>query len=212
MARPVPTPVMHLTHTDNLPGIITSGLLSDSLALSSGSTQVDIGEQPIKAGRRTRVVPLPPGGVVADYAPFYFAARSPMLFSINCGNVATYQDGCDRLVYLVTTLERLSEAGLTWVVSDRNARIAFAEFRGQEDPSHAHVDWELMASKWWMNTPEFPDRKERRMAECLVHERVPWRALDHLVVNTEAVAHEVRDVLAAAGHGTGVSVRPDWYF
>jgi len=212
MARPIPTPVMHFTHVENLPGIIANGLVSDLTARSEGSILVDVGEQSIKLARRTRAVGLRPGGVVADYAPFYFAPRSPMMYSIDHGNVATYRQGCDRIIYLVSSLERLSEAGLTWLVSDRNARMAYAEFRGQEDETFDHVDWDLMRAKWWNNTPEFPDRKERRMAECLVHERAPWASFVQVMTKTDATASEVRAMLSAAGQATRVIVRAGWYF
>jgi len=98
MARPIPTPVMHFTHVENLPGIIANGLVSDLTARSEGSILVDVGEQSIKLARRTRAVGLRPGGVVADYAPFYFAPRSPMMYSIDHGNVATYRQGCGRVL------------------------------------------------------------------------------------------------------------------
>ena len=212
MPRPVPTPIMHFTHVTNLPGIIANGLVSDRTAQHAGLTQVDVGEPSIKAERRRRVVDIAPGGVVGDYVPFYFAPRSPMMYSIFRGNVATYQGGCDRLVYLVTTLERLSATGLTWVVSDRNAVLAYAEFRDQGDQALAHVDWGLMRATWWNNTAGSPDRKERRMAECLVHERVPWGTFQQIITSSEASAIEVRAMLAAAGQVTPTTVRPGWYF
>lgn len=212
MPRPVPTPVMHFTHVANLPGIIANGLVSDLAAQREGWTTVDVGERSIKEARRTRTVNRPPGGVVADYVPFYFAPRSPMMNSIHHGNVATYQEGCDQLIYLGTTLERLSAVGLTWLVSDRNARLSYAEFRGQEDATLDHVDWDLMRATWWNNTVEFPDRKERRMAECLVHERVPWLAFQAVAVMNQTTAAEAQAVLSAAGEATPVSVRAGWYF
>jgi len=182
----------------NLPGIIANGLVSDLTAQSEGLTQVDIGEQSIKKPRRSRIVDRPPGGVVANYAPFYFAPRSPMMYSIHCDNVPTYQGGCDPLIYLLTTLERLTGAGSTWLVSDRNARLRHAEFRGQTDATLDHVDWDLMRETWWQNTPEFPDRKEHRTAECLVHERAPWLAFDQVATRNETIADEVRAMLRAA--------------
>ena len=79
---------------------------------------------------------------------------------------------------------------MSWLVSDRNARLAYAQFRSQDDHSLDHVDWELMRATWWNNTREFPDRKERCMAECLVHEPVPWSAFIQVVTQNEATAGE----------------------
>jgi len=212
MARPIPTSVMHFTHVENLPGIIANGLVSDNAALRAHVTQVDVGHQSIKVARRARVVTLHPGGVVADCVPFYFAPRSPMMSAIHHGSVATYQDGCDSLIYLVSTLERLSASGLVWLVTDRNAALAFAEFRDQRETTHDHVDWDLMKATWWNNTSEFPDRQERRMAECLVYERVPWSAFERIVVKNQATANEVQSMLSAVGQDAPVTVGAGWYF
>ncbi len=55
-------------------------------------------------------------------------------------------------------------------------------------------------------------RKERRMAECLVHERAPWASFVQVVTKTDATASEVRAMLSAAGQPTPVIVRAGWYF
>lgn len=212
MPRPVPTAVLHFTHIRNLPGIITDGLLSDTLARASGSTQVEVGQPSLKSNRRERGVTIPPGGVVADYAPFYFAPRSPTMYSIHRGNVVEYQSGCGELIYLMSTLERLTAHGLTWHVTDRNAALRYAEVRGQGDLPQDHVDWDLTRETMWKNTPELPDRMERRMAECLVHQVVPWPAFSRVVTKTETLAERVRSDLASAGQQTRVTVGAGWYF
>ncbi|MEI6622203.1 MAG: DarT ssDNA thymidine ADP-ribosyltransferase family protein [Actinomycetes bacterium] len=70
-------PVMHFTHVDHLRTIAARGLLADELAQAEGLLSVDVGNREIKSRRRRRQVRVQPGGVVADYVPFYFAPRSP---------------------------------------------------------------------------------------------------------------------------------------
>jgi glutathione peroxidase-family protein len=70
----------------------------------------------------------------------------------------------------------------------------------------------LMRATWWNDTLEYPDRKERRMAECLVHKGVPFDLFREIDVHGEAQATAVRQVLASHGKTTPVHVRPNWYF
>jgi len=89
MPRPRPTPVFHFTRVEHLETIAASGLHCDSLAQANGMLTIEVGDTGIKARRSRRLVPLAPGGFVGDYAPFYFAPRSPMMYSIAAGNVPT---------------------------------------------------------------------------------------------------------------------------
>lgn len=212
MNRPVPTPVLHFTRVEHLGSMVRHGILSDTQAAGEGLTEVAIGHPDIKRMRGQRLVPREPGGVVADYVPFYFAPRSPMLYVIERGSVPGYADGCARIVYLRSTLETLSRVCGTVLVTDRNAVKAYAEFRAFQDGVDDLVDWELMRAAMWNDTAEFPDRKERRMAEALVHGVVPWTAITEVATRSPVVAAEAQRAIEAAGSGTSVSVRPEWYF
>ncbi|SEG55020.1 protein of unknown function [Thermomonospora echinospora] len=201
--------LMHFTHMDNLPGIAHAGLLADN------QRQRDVrecGQPSIKERRRRRGVPVPPGGVVADYAPFYFAPRSPMLRSIVGGRVRQYDSDQTHLIYLVTRLSRVIDAGLAWVATDRNAVLHTARFAVEAVELADHIDWEIMNVRFWGNTPEDGSRRERRMAELLVHGTVPWPVFSHLVVCCSQRVGQVRDRLAEAGATLRVIVKPDWYF
>jgi hypothetical protein len=67
---------------------LDSILLSGEVGCHRTATYaVDIGDTSIKSRRARIEVRCRPGGKVCDYVPFYFAPRSPMLFSIQCGNV-----------------------------------------------------------------------------------------------------------------------------
>ncbi len=208
----MPTRVLHFTHVDHLPDVALHGLLSDNAAQTRGLLATAVGNREIKERRRRRLVPLPPGGVVADYVPFYFAPRSPMMYAIDRGNVAEYAGGIDPLVYLVTTVERLHEVRCEVVTTDRNAVLGLATFRKGFEELGTAIDWPLMKSTWWNNTIQEPDRMERRMAECLAHEVVPWEAITEIHVRTAERRTQVEDLLGPGITPGPVHVTPDWYF
>jgi hypothetical protein len=210
--RPQPVTVVHFTHVSHLATIAQQGLFSDTAAQRTGLISTEVGNQDIKAMRRRRAVPVAPGGVVADYAPFYYAPRSPMMYVIDRGGVSTYTGGCDDLVYLVTSVERLAELGTALVFTDRNAVLGITEFVTDFDQLDPLIDWPLMRASMWNNTPDQPDRKERRMAECLVHHRAPWEAFSEIAVKNSVCARQAQAALATVGQNVPVLVRRSWYF
>lgn len=198
MGRPIPTPVLHFTRVEHLVTIMQNGLLSDTLARDAGATAIEIGHPDIKERRRRRPVRVAPGGFVGDYAPFYFAPRSPMMYTLHMGNVDTYTAGFDRVVYLVSSLEALSGAGCTWVASDRNAAQTLATFADEAADLDDLVDWPLMRAAQWGRCEEDRERPDRRAAECLVHNVVPWSAFTEIVTKTRATADEARQMIEDA--------------
>lgn len=203
----------HFTHVEHLATIVRDGLVADS-AVHDGLLRHEAGDRAIKDRRRRLPVPVGPGGTVADYVPFYFAPRSPMLYRIVKGGVSTFDGDQADLVYLCSTVERLSTLGLSVVVSDRNAAVRIAELSADEAVWRApgFVDWDLMDARWWKNDEEHPDRMERRMAECLVHQRVPWEAILAVGTADENHAVSVRQALHEVLAPAKVVVRPRWYF
>jgi hypothetical protein len=210
--RPQPTPVLHFTHVSHLESIVQNGLLADARAHAEGLLTVEVGNRAIKERRQRRTVPIEPGGTVADYVPFYFASRSPMMYAIERGGVTTYLGGCDELIYLVTTVERLRDVGDAVIFTDRNAVLEFAEFSADLADLDDLVDWPLMRATYWANTPEDPDRRERRMAECLVHGKVRWEAFTEIACRNRACADAAQRVLASLEQQVAITVRPGWYF
>ncbi|MFY1700611.1 type II toxin-antitoxin system toxin DNA ADP-ribosyl transferase DarT [Micromonospora sp. WMMA1923] len=214
--EPEQAPIMHFTHIDNLTSIFAGGrLLADNIVGSQLTT--DVGAVNIKLTRRVRPVTCPPGGVVADYVPFYFAPRSPMMYRIACehrdGRAGCYPGGDDPLVYLVSSIDRVRTAGLSWVVSDGNCAAGLTTFSRSLVELADLVDWPLMAARYWNNVPEDPDRVRRRMAELLVHKDFPLELVAGYVVRTATRARQLRQLLRAAGIISAyVDVRPDWYY
>ena len=162
--------------------------------------------------RRNLAVPLAPGGCVADYVPFYFAARSPMLFIISKGDVPTYSGGQEEIVYLITSTEKVVEERLPFVFTDRNAALRIADYGNDLQDLDDYVDWDLMEGRMWKNTDEEPDRQERRMAEFLVHGHMPWSAFIGVAACNDDKCRQVEHALASVGAKVLVTPRPGWYF
>lgn len=204
--------VAHFTNIAHLATIIEHGLLCDDSAKAAGRLQVDVGDHDVKDRRATREVPVSPGGTVSSYVPFYFAARSPMMYKIWRGQVRTYGGGQEPLVYLVSSVQRLMQEGCTLVVTDGNAANNPTKFSNDIADLGTFLDFDVLRSTQWNNTAEDPDRMRRRMAECLAHEAVPSSAVERIVSQTEATASSARGILARMGVELVVDVNPRWYY
>ena len=81
-----------------------------------------------------------PGGVLHDYVPFYFGARSPMLFANHKNQVPSNPDGQRAMIYLVSTAEAVASQSQHWVFTDGHAIITWTRFFDELNALH-HVDW-----------------------------------------------------------------------
>jgi hypothetical protein len=212
--------IYHITHVKNLARIIqTEGLWCDAERLRQGFGSVGIAHQSLKDRRARTPVrsrdghSIAAGGMLADYVPFYFANRSPMLFSIKTGHVAGYDGAQSGVVYLVTSVERVARGDRRWCFTDGHAVEAMTEFFDCADALNK-VDWVVVKSWSWKNTEADPDRKRREQAEFLVHGSAPWNWIEQIGVYNGSVRRAVQEVLAAEqpSHQPPVSVQAKWYY
>lgn len=206
------TDIYHITHIRNLPGILKDGgLWCDRVVSQRNLAHVSIAHQHIKDRRAQKNVPIPPHGVVADYVPFYFAPRSPMLYSISRGNVEGYQGGQSEVLHLVSSAEAVLQIGLPFVFTDGHAEMSISHFY-QDLQDLAKIDWEVMRSVYWNDTNTDGDRKRRRQAEFLVHEFIPFSLLERIGVAGQRMAKITSALLAELEQKPLIEVKPAWYY
>jgi hypothetical protein len=145
MPAPQPTRLFHITALANLSAICSAGaLLSKNHGARAGVNYQNIAYAGAQGTRARRAVPDPPGGVVHDFVPFYFAPRSPMLFAINSGRVS----GCDwrqnDIIYFETSTQSVTALGAEFVFYDRNATLAFSTPFTDLSQLDDAVAWDLM--------------------------------------------------------------------
>jgi len=202
----------HITHMRNLASIVENGCL-----LSQGEVQVskigfaNIAHATLQDRRASTRVPCGPGGTLHDYVPFYFAPRSPMLFTIHRGNVEGYDEGQRPVLHLVTSIKSVLEAGSEFVFTDGHAIMVYTDFY-IDLRDLDQLDWDVMKSRYWADTEEDMDRCRRRQAEFLIHARFPFRAIEEIGVIDRNVQADVASLLREIAFQPAVTVRSGWYF
>ena len=213
MSGDAPTPIYHFTDAANLPGILEAGGIYCKSRLPTGLQVKDISHYDIQQRRQTKRVGCGPGGVLHDYVPTYFGTKSPMMFAISKGGVEGCNRDTKRLVYLVSSVQSIENAGMRFVFSDGQATKAFTKF--YEDISNLDkVDWSVMGSQYWNDREEDPDRKRRRQAEFLIHQTFSWDAVEFLAVKNQNLKNRLdKYLLDEWPHQVKpVRVESGWYY
>lgn len=222
MAPPHPLRIFHITPIPNLVGITKSKKLYANSVLRKKKLQhANIAYQGAQGKRATKLVAKPPGGVIHDYVPFYFAPRSPMLAAINAGLVEDCIHRQPDIVHFVSTVEAVVEEGLDFVFYDHNATLNFAKcFNDLADLDK--IDWDLFFEAPLLdgycqyyfdnvNNLRYIRRKATRQAEFLVHKTFPLSLIDCVGVYSKEKAAEVQEIFDDADIDIPVEVKTAWY-
>ncbi len=223
--KPYATPlrIFHITAIRNLASIAERGALYAKAVLAKkGLEYRNIAYQGAQGKRATKLVEKPPGQTLHHYVPFYFAPRSPMLRTIEGGNV----EGCPYrqrdIAHLESTVEAVTSNGLHYVFYDYNATLDIATcYSDVRDLDR--IDWPLFYEpprldsycKYWFSTMSEPRhvlRQETRQAEFLVHKKFPLELITTVGVYDGEKRTEVRQIFEQFGVELPVEVKREWYF
>ncbi len=220
---PQPTWIFHLTDITNLSRIIQAQRISCRRAAPNDVTNIAYQHLVDRADRTP--IRCGPGGVLTDYARFFFAPRPPMLLPISSGRVAGRTQ--ENVVHLVTEVQTVG-ADRPIVFTDGHAiKAPLTEFftdlidldkvdwRQMWIQQPAVLDWTKVPVTYWNSIPSDPDRPRRRQAEFLVHGLAPWSRVIGIAVIDEKMATQVKAILPATPSGATslpVVACPHWYY
>jgi ssDNA thymidine ADP-ribosyltransferase, DarT len=205
-----PTLIYRLTHYSNLEFTLRNGMCCKN-SPNTDPNYINIGHKNLIDKRGRRPVSLSPFGVLNDYIPFYFAPRSPMLYSIHKGNIDGFAGNQSDIIYLVSSIEKIQEANIPFVFTDGHAYELISDF--YNDLSNLEkIDWQIMGATYWNNTPEDNDRMRKRMAEFLVYQFVPSSCILAIVVPDDTIKKTVNSTQAKSGTIIQTLVKPNWYY
>jgi hypothetical protein len=202
--------IFRITHRQNLPWVLGNGLhCRNSNRLDPNF--VGIGNPSLISDRHHVGVPIPPGGTLSDYVPFYFTPMSVMLLNIKTGYRGIQQRRNDEIAILVCSLPKLNQDGVSFVFTDRHARLASAEFFG-DVADLDRIDWKILQNRDFSRDNNDLGKMERYQAETLVHRHLSIDSLLAIACYNSIERDRVDVLVKGAGLVLNVISRPGWYF
>ena len=192
--------LFHITHEENVPGILARGVCSKNLAARENISYRSIADEGIQLRRGATDVPIGNRGTLHDYVPLFFGARPTMLYPVR------YRVSQSSIFYLIVDWTVLSLD--TTVFTDGNASTGGTEyFQGIENLGR--VDQTVAGAIWWNTSDEV---RRKKAAEVLVWEHLE---IDHVkimaVMNDEAKAR-AEAMIRARKLDIPVVVAPEFYY
>lgn len=165
----------HMTHKNNLAGILQHGILSHTdVLVRDDILATDISDAGVQRWRG-REEPAN-HRVIHDYAPLYINPKNPMLF--------VRRSLQSEIVILKISPEVLQDG--QHVFSDGNAASRETKFSSSSSIVTDSID--ALNTKYWSNCV---DGKRRRCAELLVYPKVQTVHILSAICNNNALANEI---------------------
>ena len=201
--------IFRITHIENVAWILENGLHCRSSGVRDPDYR-EIGNPDLISKRAHREVPIPPGGTLSDYIPFYFTPFSPMMLNIKTGYSGMKQTPMPDIVIFASSLRVVAEQGLGYVFTDRHAYLSAAEFSSDLNDLD-RIDWKILEARDFKRDANDPGKVERYQAEALVHRHMPVAALTGIVCHGAAQEARLQQLVQNNGLNLTIAVRRGWY-
>jgi len=202
--------IFRITHIDNVARILANGLHCSSSNIQDPNF-IQIGNPDLIAKRAGRIVPVPPGGTLDDYIPFYFTPFSPMLYNIRTGWGGIQQRPMRGIVILISSLHELIRHGVPFLITDRHAYLAMAQFSNNL-ADLSRLDWRILQARDFERDPRDLGKFERYQAEALVHRHLPAGVLTGIVCHGPEEEERIREMMHNVTVDCPLAARRSWFF
>lgn len=209
--NPVKALIFRIAHVSNALWMLDHSGLHCQNSTERDPNYVNIGNASLIEKRARRAVPIPPGGTLSDYVPFYFTPFSIMMYNIKTGyGGITRRDNRD-IVMLVSSVHRLRELALPFIYTNQHAYAVDTEFYdGSSDLGQ--IDWALLQRRDFKTDDADPGKQLRYQAEALVHRHVPLEAILGIGCYDDTVKLKTESLIEERDMSITVKTTSNWYF
>ena len=174
-----------MTHIANVPHILLHGITHRNSPYANPNF-TPIGDPNLISTRDN--FQLENGRLLGEYIPFYFGARTPMLYVIQKGFNGLRPTPAHEITYVVTSIQQIINAKLEFIFTDGHAVDSLSSQFSNDDIAHLEtlLDWSAIKTLNWKSETDL-DLKRRKQAEFLVLGDIPASAaLGFVVYNEQA--------------------------
>lgn len=193
-----------MVHWQNVEFILQNGICSKTHP-NKDPNYINIGMRSLIQDRHEYSIPLENKGTLGEYVPFYFAGHSPMLYLIMNGYSGVERKPQDDIVFIVCNYDDIKNSELQYVFTDRNAKIAIANFYQDEEDLN-QLDWDSIKGRNWRNDEANLARRDLKQAEFLIRHHIPIECIHCFVVKTISKKEYLDQMIRKFGLGILVYV------
>lgn len=178
-----------MTHIEDIPHIVQNGITHRESERSNKHYKT-IGDNSLINTRDHFTISS--GDTLGDFIPFYFGQRTPMLYVIQNGyNGVEAVHSCE-IVYCVSSVQKVLEAGIDFIYTDGHATDRFTKFYSSvnlNDISN-QVDFEATKAKFWKDENDL-DLKRRKEAEFLIRQDLKYSYISGFIVYNDKAKNQL---------------------
>ncbi|MFC6357448.1 DUF4433 domain-containing protein [Luethyella okanaganae] len=206
--------IYHITHIDNLPGILrVGGLLANADEPAGANPAVDISSQDSRETRRAARIAAHDLSV-AGFVPFFLSPNASVWDSIRGGHedprltAEALGYAASEFVILVSTVRQAIEAR----PGEGTASATFAVTDGDATGSLTRFAATRLESERMLRRLRVDEEADAILgAEVLICESFPFDRVGLIGVANDKVREAVKRVLQTAGYKQKVAVYPPWF-
>lgn len=211
MSIPKTIYIYRIIHIENLEYILSKKKLTCPVHSSANPNYIGIGDNSLKRSRRDKLIEIEPNGTFSDYVAFYFGYRTPMLYNIKNGFLDVPQRPQEDIVYIVSSVEKITELGLDYVFFDGHGYHNFSQVFN--NVKHLEkIDWDIVNASSWHDTESDPDRKRRKQAEFLIKNEVDLNGVLGIATYNDRALRKVKGLLEKYSVDIKIVAMPKWYY
>ena len=179
----------YITHIDNLPSILTTGILSHERIRIEGIQNRPIYIKHLVHKRRNRSTPT--GKNLWHYANLFFQPRNPMLYYV------IHNEGEQNITVLRVSNVVLQRQGIfvtDGIASNKLTRI----YSLSEGLETLQAQQEMLQSDLWTSWSDSDKVRRQLMAECLVPNQVNPGHIQQFIVSDQSIANSLQNRLSVS--------------
>ena len=185
--------LFYITHVDNVPSILTNGILSHGQIEAQNVPFTPIYDDKIVSRRKEKTTP--DGKSLWEYANVYFQARNPMMYRV-------VHEKSKRDLAVVGVKPSVLQLPSVFITDGNAANHQTQFFRSGDGLKMIEAQWKVVHSEWWNDRD---GSKRKIMAECLVPERIPSEYIHTIYVTDRETQKQVAGLLGP----TSIPVVPE---